>query len=368
MEPHQVICNDVTLVASSLERNSDVKSVAEFHEPPVAHGATLLVMGAGSLGLLFGGLVATAPGVRVTVVGRRQHVEAIRAAGLRIVGPDGSIQHVSDSALNAATDPATLTDQFDFVLIATKRYDLELTLQQLRAIRERVAVAFSLQNGIDHDTAIGEALGASRVLGATTMEGAETLEPGVVKRLVASATYIGESDGQSSVRAMDLVGLLNRGGLRTELTTEIGTAQWTKFVQSCAASAVCGVTRRGYAAATATNAGASLYVRLVKEGSAVMEALGMSPGRFFTDAAHVAEVARLADGSAVALVKETAAGLLDRGHSGSTSLARDLQDGRRTENDALLGAMCRIAGEHGVAVPTMEAMYFAIRAAEEAAP
>lgn len=334
--------------------------------PPVAHDATLLVLGAGSLGLLFGGLVASAPGVRVTVVGRRQHIEAICEEGLRIVGPDGSVQHVSPSALNAVTDPSTLTGQFDFVLIATKRYDLELTLRQLNAIRARVAVAFSLQNGIDHDAVIGEALGASRVLGATTMEGAETIEPGAVKRLVASATYIGEPDGHSSVRAKNLVSLLNAGGLRTELSSEIGTAQWTKFVQSCAASGVCGVTGRGYAAATATTAGASLYVRLVKEGSAVMEAIGRSPGRFFTDAAHVADVASLADGSAVELVQGTAADLLDRGHSGSTSLARDLQDGRRTENDALLGAMCRIAGEQGVDVPTMEAVYFAIRAAEEA--
>ena len=324
-------------------------------------------MGAGSLGLLFGGLAASAPGVRVTVVGRRQHVEAIRAAGLRIVGPDGAVQHIGPSALNAVTDPATLTGQFDFVLMATKRYDLEVTLRQLRAIRERVTAVFSLQNGIDHDSIISEALGASRVLGATTMEGAATLEPGVVKRLVASATYIGESDGHSSPRAQDLVGLLNRGGLRTELTNEIGTVQWTKFVQSCAASGVCGVTRRGYAAATTTHAGASLYVRLVKEGAAVMVALGMSPGSFFTDAAHVADVARLAESRAVDLVKKTAAGLLERGHTGSTSLARDLEGGRRTENDALLGAMCRIAGEHGVAVPTMEAVCFAISAAEDAA-
>lgn len=338
-------------------------SVQSSTGPPFS----LLVMGAGSLGLLFGGLAASAPGVRVTVVGRRQHVEVIRAAGIRIVGPDESARHVGPSALNAVTDLATLTGHFDFVLIATKRYDLELTLRQLRAIRERVAAVFSLQNGIDHDTRIGEALGASRVLGATTMEGAATLEFGVVKRLVASTTYIGESDGHASPRALDLVALLNRCGLRTELTNEIGAVQWTKFVQGCAASGVCGVTRRGYAAATATDAGASLYVRLVKEGAAVMEALGMSPGSFFTDAAQVADVARLPESRAVELVKETAAGLLERGHTGSTSLARDLQGGRRTENDALLGTMCRIAGEHGVAVPTMEAVCFAIGAAEEAA-
>ena len=46
------------------------------------------ILGAGGLGSLVGGMLAES-GLRVTLVGRPEHVEAIRADGLRISGISG---------------------------------------------------------------------------------------------------------------------------------------------------------------------------------------------------------------------------------------------------------------------------------------
>ncbi len=155
-----------------------------------------------------------------------------------------------------------------------------------------------------------------------------------------------------------------RGRLNTEVVPDIAVAKWTKFVQICGASGLCGVSRVGYAAATRTESGARLYVRLIKEGIAVMRARGLEPGPYFTEAARVQGIASLPEGDAVAMVRGLADELLTRGYTGSTSLSRDLQAGRPSEVDALLGTMIGAGEQLGVETPVMRVIYQAIKAAD----
>ena len=64
-------------------------------------------------------------------------------------------------------------------------------------------------------------------------------------------------------------------------------------------------------------------------------------------------------------MRRTAVRLIDAGYVGGTSLLRDLETGRPTEAEYLMGDMIREAGEHGVPVPTMAAVHLAIAAADQ---
>lgn len=326
-----------------------------------------VVLGAGAIGTLFGAKIWSGGGIRVTLIAREPHATAINREGIRITRAGHAKQHVAGAGLKAVTDTAQVAGSIDYVLVAVKTTDLAATLERARAMALSAECVFSLQNGIDHDDGLRHAFGGEQVIGAVTMEGAAMAAPGVVDHLLASSTYVGEFSGQRSERTARLAAILTRGGLRTEVTNKISVAKWTKFVQSCAASGLCGVTRVGYAAATRSLSGATLYVNLIREGVSVIRAQGMEPAAIFTDAAQVRTVADLPEDQAIALVSGLATQLIEHGYTGSTSLARDLDSGRPSEVEALMGVMHRAGARFGVATPHTTAAYLAIKAADEAA-
>jgi 2-dehydropantoate 2-reductase len=326
------------------------------------------VLGAGALGTLFGARAWLAGGTRVSLIARAEQVKAVMRDGVRLRGPAGDELVVGGPGLVAVEHSALVEGDIDCLLIAVKQYDMAAALADGREVRGRVRCVFSLQNGVGQDSLIADTFGPEAVIGGMTMEGAASEGPGVIRHLLASTTYIGELNGAATPRVRGIADAFRRGGLATEVVADIEAARWTKFVQSCAASGVCGVTRLGYAPATATEAGARLYVRLVREGAAVMRARGMEPGAWFLDTARVREVADLPEEAAVTLVRRLARDLIAGGYVGSTSLARDLQEGRRSEADALMGSMQRMAEELGLPTPTMRAVYWAVTAVDTARP
>jgi len=98
---------------------------------------------------------------------------------------------------------------------------------------------------------------------------------------------------------------------------------------------------------------------------AAMRAQGIEPGNYFTNVARIRDVGNLPLVEAVDLVRSLAEGMYQRGFLGNTSLARDLERGKKTEIDALLGTMYRIGERLGVPMATTRAVYWVIKAADE---
>jgi 2-dehydropantoate 2-reductase len=325
----------------------------------------LVVAGAGALGTLFGASAWMGGNVQVTLVGRGDHVRVINDAGVLLTDSQDGETWIGGPGLRAVTDLKQVDGAVDYLLFSVKDRDLDRALEDARILEGRVGCVLSLLNGVDQEDRIGEVFGADVVVGSLTMEGASMTAPGVIEHILASTTYLGEFSGARTERVEVLAEALRRGHLHTEVVPDIAAAKWTKFVQICGASGLCGVSRVGYATATRTEAGARLYVRLVNEGAAVMRARGLEPGAYFTDAARVKEIANMAEDDAVAMVRGLAEDLLQRGYTGSTSLARDLQAGRPSEVEALMGSMFRAGERLGIETPTMRAVYWAIKAADE---
>jgi len=130
--------------------------------------------------------------------------------------------------------------------------------------------------------------------------------PGVIAYDLSSTTYFGEFDGSRSARIQALADIFKRGGMNIEVISDIKSAKWTKFVQICGASGVCGATRLGYAPAVRTLAGAQIYTHIIREGVAVMRAKGIEPGDYFRNIARVKEVGTLPLVEAVDLVRSMA--------------------------------------------------------------
>ncbi|MCB2224463.1 MAG: 2-dehydropantoate 2-reductase [Actinobacteria bacterium] len=323
------------------------------------------VLGAGALGTLFGASLWRGGGAEVTLLARGAHREAMAARGVGLIGGDGAREVLQGPGLRIAAGPGEVDRPIDYLIVAVKGRDFAGAMETASALPP-VGCALTLQNGIRFERGLADVLGAGRVIGAMTMEGAEMPEPGTVRHMLPAVTYLGERVGEATGRVRRLAEAMEAGGLPARVIEDVAAAVWTKFVQSCAASGVCGVTRLGYAPATATAAGADLYVRLVLEGLAVMRAEGLRPGPYLGDAASPQAVGAAAGPAEAAdLVRRTAARLIDAGYVGGTSLLRDLEAGRPTEAEYLMGDMVRTAAGHRVPVPTMAAVHLAIAAADQ---
>ena len=145
------------------------------------------ILGAGGLGSLVGGMLAES-GLRVTLVGRPEHVEAIRQGGLRISGISGERRIVG--GLDAVESAARVRGPFDALILCVKAKDTEAVLRDANGLRADAGVVFSLQNTIAKDAALAEWIGRDRVVGASTTEAATMDGAGSVRHVATAPTAL----------------------------------------------------------------------------------------------------------------------------------------------------------------------------------
>jgi 2-dehydropantoate 2-reductase len=102
------------------------------------------VVGAGAVGSFFGAMLARA-GLRVVLIGRPAHAQAIARDGLRLemAGRTESV------ALEASSEIAAVRSA-DLVLFSVKSTDTETVARELASALDRDALVVSLQNGVEN--------------------------------------------------------------------------------------------------------------------------------------------------------------------------------------------------------------------------
>lgn len=343
------------------------------------------ILGAGGLGSLVGGMLAES-GVRVTLVGRAEHVEAICAEGLRITGLGGDRR--IDRGLDAVTDVDRLRGPFDALILCVKARDTAAALQTANGLRDDIGVALSLQNTVAKDTALAEWIGRDRVVGASTTEAATLEGPGRVRHVATAPTafYFGSPPGEAgsdrsispagggsgatSDRIAALVDVFTKAGLAAKQADDIRHVEWEKLLQAAVLAAWSVSTLgmlpgRSVAEALVVREGAEHYVSIAQELLAVYRALGYAPQDFFHPYSRFRELASWSFEEAVVGMRGQGQRMLDIGAVGRPSLHVDLMRGRPTEVDFVLGPFLAEADRLGLAIPTARAAHRIIRTLEQ---
>jgi 2-dehydropantoate 2-reductase len=130
------------------------------------HKAKIAVMGAGAIGSVIGGMIAR-KGHKVTLVGRKPHIDKIRRSGLRIGGIWGDYT-IHD--LNGVTD--TPHEFQDVVILTMKSYDTaNAAIEALPMVGMDTGVV-SIQNGLENIETLVETLGKKKIIGGMAKFGA----------------------------------------------------------------------------------------------------------------------------------------------------------------------------------------------------
>jgi len=303
------------------------------------------IFGAGGVGGYFGGRLAET-GEDVTFVARGAHLAAIRKSGLSVESAAGDFRI---SPAKATDDPASI-GKVDAVILAVKAWDVKEAAAAMRPLVGPETVVIPLENGVEAPEELSAVLGPSSVLGGLCKIFAYIAAPGAVRHAgVEPSIAFGEMDGSESGRVRRLRTVFRRAkGVTVEEPRDIRVALWQKFVFIAPFSGVGSVTR--------ANAGA---IRSVPETRAMLR-----------DCMRETQEVGLARG--VALSPQTFEKTLaffetSLPEEATSSMQRDIQEGRPSELEYQTGAVVRLGRAAGVPTPVNDFLYAALLPQEKKA-
>jgi 2-dehydropantoate 2-reductase len=290
----------------------------------------ILVFGAGSLGSLLGGLLATEHDV--TLLARDPHAATVAADGLtitdevdRTVRPDAVTELPADCAA-------------DLALVTVKAYDTERAARDLADCD--IDAALSLSNGMGNEATLATHLDCP-VLAGTCTYGAILEGPGRVACTGVGEVVLGAREGGASATADEVGAAFDAAGVVTTVAADMPRRLWEKL---------------------AVNAGINATTALARvENGALLDgdghAVAAAAARETAAAARAAGV-DLTDDAAVAAVERVAAATA----SNTSSMRQDVLAERRTEVDAINGYVV----DHAEEAPVNRTLAGLLRAWERA--
>ncbi len=300
----------------------------------------IVVIGAGAMGGLYGGLLRDAGEDVVLVDIWREHVERINERGLVIEGLDWE----KDVRVAATTSVSELSEPPDLIIIFTKSYDTAKAAESAAKILGDKTMVLTLQSGFDNADIIARYVGKSRVLAGITTFAAVLLGPGRVFYGGAGITVLGELQGGVTERVEEVVRVFNNAGLNARASEDIMGWIWSKEILNVGINPVTALT--------------GLRNGELLERPELLEVSKMA----------MAEAAKVAETLGIKLrfgdpYKEFIK-LLRATSSSKSSMLQDIERGRRTEIDSLCGAIVSYGKALGVKTPVNLTLYSLVKVLE----
>lgn len=298
------------------------------------------IVGTGAMGSIYAGLMADA-GNEVWAVDRwREHIEAIRAGGLRVEGASGD----RTVRLNATTDPGD-AGVCELVIVATKAMDVAKASAAAQPMVGADTLVLAIQNGLGSSAKVAAALGAERVaIGVVGGFGAAMVAPGHTHHNGWELVRLGESDGPVTERLERAATVWREAGFRVKTFDDIQQMVWEKLICNVCFSGSTTVTGLTVAEVMADADGWRVASGCAREAYDAARAKGIALG--FDDLERY-----------VRAFGETIPGA-------RSSMAHDLMAGRRSEVDVINGAIPGAAHEVGLSAPYNEVVTALVKVME----
>lgn len=304
----------------------------------------IAIYGAGAIGTSVGGRLAEG-GLDVTFIARGAQLQALNTQGLdlTIAGQQRTV------AVRAAAPGAALPPQ-DVVLIATKALALPDIAATASAMLAPDGVIVPAINGVPwwlsgtaaHRARLGGplhtldpggrlaiAIPQRAIIGCGVYLPATLTGPGQVMSPRAGFLSIGEPDGGLSERAERLAATFTAAGMPTQAEGDVVSRIWAKLLTNMAFSPLSALTGAPAGTMAQDPDVKPILTEIMEEGLVIARALGLD-------------------------VTEQVAELIEMSASAGRhkpSLLKDVEAGRPTELEHILGAPVEIAGRLGLPLP-----------------
>jgi len=187
---------------------------------------TVAVVGAGALGLYYGGRLARA-GVSVAFLARSE-VAALRERGIQVKAPDGDFA-LSPAEVRVAATPEEI-GPMDLVVITLKATANDQLARLLPPLLKEDTVVLNLQNGIGVDEAVAAVAGVERTMGGLCFVCVNRTGAGVTECTMAGHIIAGEFGGAATERTRAVAALFVKAGVRMTVDDHVTGVRWKKLV------------------------------------------------------------------------------------------------------------------------------------------
>lgn len=317
----------------------------------------ICIVGAGAIGGYLGAKLALA-GEAVTLIARGSHLEAIQKNGLKLLMADGSSQIATLLATSDIQEAGTQ----DVVILTVKAHSVAAIAPLLPALYNPHTMVVTAQNGVpwwyfrkyggeyegtriqsvDPDGIIEANIGAERAIGCVVYPATEIIEPGVIKHLEGDRFSLGEIEGTKTERIQLLAQTLKQAGFKAPIRNQIRTEIWIKLWGNVAfnpISALTGATLEDICRYPLTR---ELARQMMTETQAIAENLGIKFGITLEQRINGAENVG----------------------AHKTSMLQDIEAGRPTEIDAIVGAVAELGKLTQIPTPHIDAIYASVKLLE----
>ncbi|CAD5245103.1 2-dehydropantoate 2-reductase [Thermococcus camini] len=293
----------------------------------------IYVLGAGSIGSLFGALLSRA-GNEVTLIGRENQVRAINENGLHVSGVEEFTVRPRAS-LTAPDEPP------DLLILATKSYSTKTALECARGCIGPDTWILSVQNGLGNEELALKV--APNVIGGITTNGAMLVEWGHVRWTGRGLTVIGRYPTGADPFVERVAEVFRTAGLETSVTEHVIGWKWAKAIVNSVINGLGTVleVKNGFLKDDPYLEAVS--VDLAREGCLVAQKLGVE------FEIHPLE-----------LLWDT----IERTRENYNSTLQDIRRGKRTEVDYIHGKIVEYAHSVGLEAPRNELLWALIKARE----
>ncbi|MEH6496953.1 MAG: ketopantoate reductase family protein [Pseudomonas marincola] len=286
----------------------------------------IAILGAGAMGSIYGARLKKG-GADVTLLDVNDaHIDAINTNGLHI-----SIDEGNSTVHLPAMRPEDCHTPVDLILLFTKTFHTDAALASVKNILKGTAV-LSLQNGIGNVERISAHVPKEGILVGMTMTPAEFIGPGRVASHGAASTSLYGVDGNEHPILKDIIDVMSKGGIDAKADPNIDIAIWEKATFNCTANSLCALSGATPGAIGVSEKGRILAKQVAQEVINVAQASGTN-----------ASLERV-----MALLEHAFSHHLHH----EPSMLQDRNAARRTEIDALNGAVVKMGDVLNVPVET----------------
>ena len=300
----------------------------------------ITISGLGGVGGYYGAMLVQAArredlGRTISFVARGAHCEAIRQRGLHVHTPERDFTVTPDFVAEDAHSlpPASL------LILATKSYDLEANIQQLRPIIQPDTIILPLLNGADITEQVQSLLPELRVWdGCVYISGRKPSAGEILLEAERERFVYGSRLPERSSEELELYALLSSVGVNVHNPDDIETQICKKFLMISATATGTSYFNQTVGEALATHR--EEMRGLIEELCTLFSALGHDLGE-----------------DAVERTLERQTFMIP---STTSSMHVDFMAGRPTELETLTGYVVREARRIGLKLPLYERMYTAL--------
>lgn len=291
-----------------------------------------LVLGAGAMGCLYGGLLKEKGNDVILVDVSKAQVDEINTNGLQLETAEGK------RSINIEAKFAhEVTEQPELLILFTKTIHSKSALSSLKEVIGPETMVLSLQNGLGNDEVIKEFVQTDRIIIGTTNFPSDLIKPGSVRSLGNGTTKIMSSNGQVTEKLKQVETILNDAGFNCIITEDVFVSIWEKVAFNSACNALTAASRLKLGDVGKTEEGKELARSIAKEVISVANAKNIK-----ANADHVIE-----------LIEKDFVEHADH----MPSMMQDVLGNRITEIDFINGAVVKEAEKLGMSVPVTKVLF-----------